>query len=179
MGSEVQVLSNRKNIFIFSLKIGHEKKPETVHSLWYRGFPVRYLFWSHNMVTETITHLSKHATVAGEGLCICPHMSSYVSICLCLSQSGHRNNNAFEQARHRCGGGTMNMSPYVVICLHMSPYVPVCPNLVMRQITHLSKHISKALQNLCFQAESARVSPKKVNEKRYEKLYRGALLRQY
>ncbi len=28
-----------------------------------------------------ITHLSKHDTVAGEGLAICPHMSSYVSVC--------------------------------------------------------------------------------------------------
>ena len=68
---------------------------------------------------------------------------------------------------------------FVVICCHMSPYVSVCPNLVTETITHLSKHISKALQNLCFQAESARVSPKKLKEKRYEKLNRGALLRQY
>ena len=41
----------------FHSKNGHEKTPKP---LWYRGFPVRYLFWSHNMVTETITHLSKH-----------------------------------------------------------------------------------------------------------------------
>ena len=60
---------------------------------------------------------------------------------------------------------------YVPIWRHLSPYVPICPNLVKRRTTHLSKHISKTLQNLCFQAQSARVSPKKVKEKRYEKLY--------
>ena len=81
------------------------------------------------VVIAEITHLSKHDTVAGEGLAICPHMSSFVSKCLRLSQSGQAVNNALEG------------------------------------------HISKTLQNLCFQAESARVSPKKVKEKRYEKLY--------
>ena len=39
--------------------------------------------------------------------------------------SGHRNNNAFERARHRCEGGTCHMSSYVVICLHISPFVPI------------------------------------------------------
>ena len=47
------------------------------------------------------------------------------AISILVAQYGHRNNNAFEQARHRCGGGTMHMSPYVVICLHMSPFVPI------------------------------------------------------
>ena len=46
---------------------------------------------------------------------------------------------------------------YVPICRHMSPYVTVCPNWVTEIITHLSKHISKMLQNPCFQAESTRV----------------------
>lgn len=32
------------------------------------------------VVIAEITHLSKHDTVAEEGLAICPHMSSFVSI---------------------------------------------------------------------------------------------------
>ena len=40
------------------------------------------------VVIAEITHLSKHDTVAEEGLAICPHMSSFVSIYLRLSQSG-------------------------------------------------------------------------------------------
>ena len=33
--------------FFRAVKIGHEKTPKP---LWLRGFPVRYLFWSHNVV---------------------------------------------------------------------------------------------------------------------------------
>ena len=42
--------------------------------------------------------LRKRKDVAGEGLRIYRHMSSYVSICLCLSQYGQSVNNALEQA---------------------------------------------------------------------------------
>jgi hypothetical protein len=31
--------------------LGHEKTPKP---LWYRGFPVQYLFWLHNMVAGEI-----------------------------------------------------------------------------------------------------------------------------
>ena len=45
-------LNKEKYLFVCTWKLGHEKTPKP---LWYRGFPVQYLFWLHNMV-------------AGEGL---------------------------------------------------------------------------------------------------------------
>ncbi|MEQ2521078.1 hypothetical protein WMO24_11660 [Ruthenibacterium sp. CLA-JM-H11] len=39
----------REDIFFCAVKTGHEKSPETA---WFRAFSVRYLFWSHNVVTE-------------------------------------------------------------------------------------------------------------------------------
>ena len=50
-GSVVQVLRAKKNIFFgCTPKLGHEKTPKP---LGYRGFPVQYLFWPHNMARCT------------------------------------------------------------------------------------------------------------------------------
>ena len=46
-----------KYLLVCTPKSGHEKTPKP---LGYRGFPVQYLFWLHNMVKQRTTHLSKH-----------------------------------------------------------------------------------------------------------------------
>jgi hypothetical protein len=39
-----------KYLFVCTPQLGHEKTPKP---LWYRGFPVQYLFWLHNMARCT------------------------------------------------------------------------------------------------------------------------------